>query len=234
MSVIRTSAAGAKLATNPVTVRKRSGGRLAMPGNAAFVATAVVIELPQFGRRAVAVQPVADTAHSHDLEGRDVRKFLAQPPDVHVDGFAIAGELVTPNVFQQNIARVHATRKREQVGEQLELASGELDVAAIHNHAPRGTVDGELADDIQLRNRLRFVGVWRGTPHDGIDSSEHLTDGERLGDVVVGPELEPDDLVDLSVFCRDHDDRHPAALAERAGEVESAHAGEHEVEQDEV
>src|SRR4029077_15026147 len=33
---------------------------------------------------------------------------------------------------------------------------------------------------------------------------------------------------------RDHDDRHPTRLAQRATEIESAHAGEHQVEQDQV
>src|SRR6267143_5103221 len=91
MSVIRTSTAGAKLAITPVTVRKRSGGRLAMPASAAWVVTAVVTgaRLPQFGRRGVAVEAVADAAHGHDLERRDVREFLAQPPYVHVNCFAI-------------------------------------------------------------------------------------------------------------------------------------------------
>src|SRR5207248_1764896 len=45
---------------------------------------------------------------------------------------------------------------------------------------------------------------------------------------------EADDLVDLGVLGRDHDDRHPAALPQRAAEVEAAHAGEHEVEEDQV
>jgi hypothetical protein len=66
------------------------------------------------------------------------------------------------------------------------------------------------------------------------DARQHLTNRERLGDVVVGAKLEPDDLVNLGVLGRDHDDRHAAALAKCATEIEAAHPRQHQVEEDQV
>src|SRR4029077_1842970 len=41
-------------------------------------------------------------------------------------------------------------------------------------------------------------------------------------------------FVDLRVLGRDHDDGHPTRLAKRSAEVEPAHAGQHQVKEDEV
>ena len=54
----------------------------------------------------------------------------------------------------------------------------------------------------------------RRTAEHGADARHELARGERLGDVVVGAELEAHDLVDLAVLRRDHDDRHVRALAQ--------------------
>jgi len=61
-----------------------------------------------------------------------------------------------------------------------------------------------------------------------------LSHGERLGDVVVGAELEADDLVDLLRLGGEHDDRDRAARPQPATDLEAVHPGHHHVEHDEV
>src|SRR6266581_4841908 len=180
------------------------------------------------------VEPVPDPAHRHDLERRPLRELLAQPPNVHVDCLAVAGEISAPHVLEQGVAGVHAAWKREQVGEEIELPRRELDVGSIQDHPASRAVDAEIADGIQLGYRLGFVGFrLRATQH-RVHAGEDLANREWLGDVVVGAKLETDDLVDLGVLGRDDDDRHAAALAKRAAEVEAAHPRQHQVEQHEV
>src|SRR6266699_565768 len=180
------------------------------------------------------VEPVPDPAHRHDLERRPLRELLAQPPNVHVDCLAVAGEISAPHVLEQGVAGVPPAWKREQVGEEIELPRRELDVGSIQDHPASCAVDAEIADGIQLGYRLGFVGFrLRATQH-RVHAGEHLANREWLGDVVVGAKLETDDLVDLGVLGRDDDDRHAAALAKRAAEVEAAHPRQHQVEQHEV
>ena len=57
---------------------------------------------------------------------------------------------------------------------------------------------------------------------------------ERLSDVVVGTELQPDDLVDLGVTRGDHDDAHRTALPQLTAHLGTRYAGHHEVQQHDV
>ena len=69
----------------------------------------------------------------------------------------------------------------------------------------------------------------------GLDARQQLRHLERLGDVVVGAELEADDLVDHLAARGEHDHRRlDAALAQLAADVEAAHARQHQVEQQQV
>ena len=68
----------------------------------------------------------------------------------------------------------------------------------------------------------------------GADAAEQLAHREGLGDVVVGADLEPDHLVDLGVLGGEDDDRHGAARAHVAADVEAARPRHHDVEDQQV
>ena len=57
---------------------------------------------------------------------------------------------------------------------------------------------------------------------------------KRLGNVVVGAELERQHLIDLLVLRRQHDDRHRAELANFLARLDAVEHGQHDVEHDEV
>ena len=63
------------------------------------------------------------------------------------------------------------------------------------------------------------------------DASEELSIVERLGDVVVGPQLEPGDHVVAVVLRSHHDDRHVAEATQLATHLEAIEAGQPDVEQ---
>ena len=68
-----------------------------------------------------------------------------------------------------------------------------------------------------------------------LDPAHQLAQAERLGQVVVGAELEADDLVDLVVARRQDQDRHlGAGRAQAAEDLEAVDAGQADVEDDEV
>ena len=68
----------------------------------------------------------------------------------------------------------------------------------------------------------------------GPDARRQLTPAERLGDVVVGAEFEPEDPVELVTAGRQHDDRDRAALAELAAHVATIDVRKPEIEEHEV
>jgi hypothetical protein len=68
----------------------------------------------------------------------------------------------------------------------------------------------------------------------GAHAAQQLSDRERLGDVVVGTDLQADDLVDLGVLGGQQDDRHRAPRAHIAADVEPASSRHHDVEDQEV
>ena len=52
------------------------------------------------------------------------------------------------------------------------------------------------------------------------DPGRQLAQAERLRDVVVGAELQPDDLVELGVLRREHDDRHAGLGADDPADLD--------------
>ena len=73
-----------------------------------------------------------------------------------------------------------------------------------------------------------------GATTDSPDARRQLAPAERLGDVVVGAELEPEDAIELVAASSQHDDRDVAALAQLAAHVAAVDVRESEIEEDEV
>jgi hypothetical protein len=94
----------------------------------------------------------------------------------------------------------------------------------FHVHPDRTTLK-DVRDDL--------LGL-PDAPQDSLDPGEQLARGVRLGHVVVGADLQSDDLVDLTVLGREHDDRHGGLQAQRAADIDAGQPREHQVEQDEV
>ena len=105
-----------------------------------------------------------------------------------------------------------------------------MHLVAIDAHAVGSHVDVDRACDHLVRRRLPAPG----SPRDSSDTGDQLAQPERLHDVVVRPEFEPDDAVDFLAPRRDDDDRHIGAGAQLATNGEAVHVREPEVEQDDV
>ena len=74
-------------------------------------------------------------------------------------------------------------------------------------------------------------------PQHGANPREELARVEGLGEVVVRADLEPDHLVHVLALGGQHDDGQGGPLGRRAdlaADLEAVHAGQHQVEQDEV
>jgi hypothetical protein len=93
-------------------------------------------------------------------------------------------------------------------------------------------VEPEAAD---LPDRIDGRTVVFAPPEDRPHPAYELGARERPADVVVGPELEPQNAVELRILGRQHDDRHFMALfAELAADVRARHPRKHHVKHEEV
>ena len=89
-------------------------------------------------------------------------------------------------------------------------------------------------DGADLDRRVAGAGRRARAPQHRPDPRDHLAGAERLDDVVVGAELEPDDPVGLLAARREDDDRDARRRAQLAADVEPGAVREPDVEQDEV
>ena len=111
--------------------------------------------------------------------------------------------------------------------------SGSGDEPAADEHLVARRVETHLADLDDVLRRTGGAVARRRAPHRGPDPRDELAEAERLGHVVVGADLEPDDGVDLGVPRGDHDDRDLRPRPDLAADVDSRHLRQHDVEQHE-
>ena len=97
-------------------------------------------------------------------------------------------------------------------------------------------VDGqraERADGARGGGGRRRAAAAARAQH-GLHAADELGDAERLGDVVVGAGLEADDLVELGVLRREHQDVRVAERAHAAADLDAVDVGQADVEDDQV
>ena len=86
-----------------------------------------------------------------------------------------------------------------------------------------------------IARHARGGGLRGDAANQRLDPREELDHLERLDQVVVGPQLQTDDLVhDLTAGGQHQDRRVNPALSQRAAHVEPVAAGQHDIEQDGV
>src|SRR3954452_18057272 len=178
---------------------------------------------------------VADPTHGEDQLGllRITLDLLAQVTDVDVDRSRVAVRGVAPESLQQHRAAEDASRRAGEDREDLELDVGQLDGRAAHLHVTLGEVHPQLAV-LERRVEVVVAGAKVGAAEDRLHAAAELAHRERLGDVVVGPELEAQHLVELLRLGGEHDDRNGSPRAQRATYLEAVDLRQHHVEDDQV
>src|SRR5918993_5937713 len=117
--------------------------------------------------------------------------LLAEVADVDVHR-ALVTELVAPHPAQKRAAREYPAGAGGQGHQELELGVCEVHLFTVGRHPAAWQVDPEPVVGQVVGTLAR---QHRGPAHDRPDARHQLPDGERLGDVVVRPELEPHDPV---------------------------------------
>src|SRR5437870_3470703 len=181
------------------------------------------------------IEPVAGFADGEDVARRrrvDL-ELAAQLGHVRVHRAAEHGGAVTPYLAQQLHPRRHRAASFDQGVQQVELLGCEAHRRAAPQHGARR---GDDLDVAELLGRPGAVATRRsGATQQRLHARKQLQDAERLGDVVIGAEPEPADLVGFLTARREDEDGHAATLvAQRAQHPVAVHARQHQVENDQV
>jgi hypothetical protein len=122
---------------------------------------------------------------------------------VDVDGLGRSEPVRLPHLAEHVLAADDGAGIGGEQCEEVELLRCQLQVAPGERDAPRADVDLERS-----RDELGVPHPALRAAEDRADPREQLAEAERLHDVVVRPELETDDAVDLLPLRRHDDDRH--------------------------
>ena len=131
--------------------------------------------------------PVAGA--DHGLDQRRVAELLAQRHHGHPYGRGERVGVGVPDPFQQLLAGHHAAARLEQLLQHAELLAGQVERRAAAGDHPPGLVEHQVADG---EHRRRGRG---GPPAQRLHPGDQLVERERLGQVVVGAELQALDPV---------------------------------------
>jgi hypothetical protein len=136
---------------------------------------------------------------------------------------------VAPHVHQQLLTTEDHSRPGQEVGEQVEFDRCEVDLCLAESDLPGRRVELEptMAED-------HAVGSIRHPPEHGPDARHELARAERLGEVVVRPDRQPDHEIGLVVAGGEHDHRDPSLGLDPPAHFQPVEAGQHQVEDDEV
>jgi hypothetical protein len=161
--------------------------------------------------------------------------LAAQPEDLDVDR-AVVDVVVQAARLEQLVAREDAPGRLEERHQQRVLAVGELDVATVGRAQLAGAGVQLPAPEAEGAHRLAAArgALLLGAPQDRLDARQQLALAERLGDVVVGAQLQAHDAVHLFLASGEDDDRQVEGFAQPPRDGEAVLVGQLEVEDDQV
>ena len=140
----------------------------------------------------------------------------------------------SPQTRSSSCARENATRG---AAVSVSSRSNSIRVSSSVTSSSLTSRAGASTVSVPKRRTSRGAGGGRvagGAPQHGLHAADELGDGERLGDVVVGAGLEADDLVELGVLRREHQDVRVAEGADAAAHLDAVDVGQAEIEDDQV
>src|SRR5215211_8814047 len=204
--IVETTPASAAPARKRAGRRKRSDLNMSRPSLGADRVLRGVL-----GRRGL----VTDTPHRDDR--RSVAELPTKLADMDVDGPRISRERIAPDPLEQLVAGKDESVVVEQLPEQVEFLRCELNVVAVHLHLAAAGVDEQVA--VADLRRLHLAALGRGAAEDRLHASDQLPWIERLRQVVVRADLEPDDLVDILVTSGQHQDGDVGVLSDPTADL---------------
>ena len=144
---------------------------------------------------------------------------------MHVDGARVAVGRVAPDVRQQHVAREDAARRARRARDRISNSTNVVLTSSPRTRTLRLAKStrrpSTSSGDSSSADGARHLGAAQR----GLDARAELPHRERLGDVVVSPELESEHLVDLLRLGGQHDDGYRRAGPQCCGTPRARRAG---------
>jgi hypothetical protein len=152
---------------------------------------------------------------------------------MHINNAINAVEIVTPNPFQELLARKHTPRHCSQRVEQIELTRCQR-----HRHAAPLHLSSRNID-LKIAKRQECILSWRRprmTPaaQDRFDARYQFARAERFGQIVIGAHRQTNDLINLLCTRSEHKDIWTAIVLQAATNFKTINSGKQEVEHNQV
>ena len=163
-----------------------------------------------------------------------IRLDLApQLGDVRIHGAAEHGSAVPPNLLHQLEAGGDRTIAPDEREQQRECLRCELDIATVAADPARLHIDDDVAEAQVLFPSMILAP--RMPPKQEFDALEQFHQSERLCQVLIGAGAEAAHLVGLLAARGEHQDGRREAIApELLEHFEAVHAGEHDIEDEQI
>src|SRR5215469_8014570 len=138
---------------------------------------------------------------------------------------------IAPYLREQHVPGHDLSAVPHQRCKQVILSRRELDITSINQDFPSPKINRQGTNV----NKWFYLGVKLcGMTQRHADACQDFVDSKRFGDIVVGPQVKRADLVVLSIFYGEHDDREIGLGSYLFTHLQSTHARQSQVEQDEV
>ena len=154
---------------------------------------------------------------------------------MHVDGAVERFPFAAAEVLVQLVAGADPALAAREGEEQVELGRGEGQGAVVQGGGVGFRRDAQRAGDHLAQG---FGGALlrgpAGTAQQGAQAGQQFARGKRLGQIVVGAQLQSDHAVDLLAPAGEHQHRHLALPADPTQHLESVDVRQHHVQDDGV
>src|SRR5437016_13807132 len=140
--------------------------------------------------RLLRAEPVTETANCLDQPRTPVLfQLLPDARDVHLERVGFRTRRHGPHRFRQLRVSDELAAAAHQGGQNAELDAGEAELAVAAGGATFAEIDDDIAPG---QTGTTFTAM---APDHSLDGGHQLFECERLGDVIVGAELQPGDAV---------------------------------------
>ena len=155
--------------------------------------------------------------------------LLPEQFDERVERVVLDIAMGSPHAFDQSLTRDHAAAAADQIFQQTELGPSQGKSNARASDAMGCGIDREI------RHLQRYRLHRWATPGERVDACQQHLEGKRLGEIVVGSGIQPEDDVGISIARRQHQHRRPASLgAYPPQHAKTVEIGKHHVEHDDI
>ena len=169
---------------------------------------------------------IAQAVDCQDINGllRIVFDLFAQIAHVGIDSAFITSVALAQSSIEQLQTAVGTADILAKGGEDRIFGRGQVDDFAADSDFAAIQIDLQLAEGKLFFGRS-LCGIDLGPAQDSLDAGLELAEAEGIGDIIICSQLQSQQLIDLFIASRDHDDRHCRMPSEPLADLQAVHLG---------